>query len=126
VFVNTRPGEVVPGSLRVGWLAQLHPTVTVVEVDHDLPTDFSDQELWLRWMALFRARWPHPDGPHAVFSSDGYVGELADRFGATPVVIDPDREAVPISATAIRRSPAEHLEYLAPPVRAWVEAAWLQ
>jgi hypothetical protein len=126
VFVNTRSGEVVPGSLRAGWLAELHPTITVVQVDHDLPTDFSDPELWCRWMELFRDRWPHPDGPHAVFSSDGYVGELAARFGAVPVVMDPGRDVVPISATAIRRSPADHLEYLAPPVRTWVEAAWLR
>jgi hypothetical protein len=32
---------------------------------------------------------------------------------------------VPISATRIREQPAEHLDYLAPPVRAWVEVTWL-
>jgi len=125
VFVNTRPGEVVPGPLRAGWLAQLHPGVAVVEVAHDLPTDFADQTLWDRWMDLLRSRWPHRDGPHAVFASDGYVDELAQRFGASPVAIDPGRDTVPISATRIREAPGEHLDYLAPPVRAWVEATWL-
>jgi NadR type nicotinamide-nucleotide adenylyltransferase len=125
VFVNSRAGEVVPGRLRAGWLAALHPAVTVIEVEHELPTDFGDESLWERWMALLRSRWPMPVGPHAVFSADPYVGELARRFGAEAVVIDPDRTRVPISATRIREHPGEHLEYLAPPVREWVAAEWL-
>lgn len=122
VFVNTRDGELVPGELRAAWLAELHPDVTVVEVRHDLDTNFADEALWARWMALFRSRWPHPDGPHAVFSSDPYIDELARRFGAKAIVVDADRVAVPISATQIREAPADHLDRLAPPVRAWVQA----
>jgi HTH-type transcriptional repressor of NAD biosynthesis genes len=122
VFVNTRDGEMVPGELRAGWLAELHPDVTVVEVSHDHDTDFDDEALWARWMALLRSRWPRPTGPHVVFSSDAYVSELARRFGAESVVVDAERRTVPISATQIREAPADHLDRLAPPVRAWVEA----
>ena len=122
VFVNTRNGELVPGELRAAWLAELHPNVVVVEVRHDLDTDFADEALWARWMALFQSRWPHEEGPHAIFSSDAYVGGIAARFGAVPVVVDADRVAVPISATQIREAPADHLDRLAPPVRAWVQA----
>ena len=126
VFVNTRDGEVVPGGLRAGWLAELHPDVTVVEVHHDLDTDFGDEELWARWIALFQERWPLAGaGPAAVFSSDPYAAELARRLGAACIVVDADRVAVPISATRVREQPADHLDFLAPPVRAWVEAAWL-
>jgi HTH-type transcriptional repressor of NAD biosynthesis genes len=121
VFVNARDGELVPGELRAGWLAELHPHVTVVEVRHDLDTNFDDEQLWARWMALFRSRWPHAEGPHAVFSSDPYIGELARRFGAEAIVVDAERTTVPISATMIRESPADHLHRLAPNVRAWVE-----
>ncbi|MFT3852674.1 MAG: adenylyltransferase/cytidyltransferase family protein [Ilumatobacteraceae bacterium] len=121
VFVNTRDGELVPGELRAGWLADLHPTVTVVEVRHDLDTNFDDEELWARWMALFRSRWPHETGPDVVFSSDAYVDGIAARFGARPMVVDADRATVPISATMIRESPAAHLDFLAPNVREWVE-----
>jgi hypothetical protein len=99
-----------------------------VEVRHDLDTDFGDEELWARWIALFRERWPvglAQDGPDVVFSSDPYADELARRLGAACVVVDAEREIVPVSATRIRERPAEHLDYLAPPVRAWVEAAWL-
>lgn len=125
VFVNTRDGEAVPGELRAQWLADLHPTVTVVEVHHDLDTDFGDEALWDQWMELFRARWPLADGPDVVFSSEGYGSEIARRFGAEGVSVDPDRGAVPISATMVRQRPGDHLDFLAPEVRAWVEANWL-
>ena len=126
VFVNTSPErDTAPGGLRAQWLAELHPDVTVIEVRHRLGTDFDDEELWARWMALFDRMWPHDTGPHVVFSSDGYVVELARRFGADHVVVDAERAAVPISATQIREDPASHLHRLAPPVRAWVQANWL-
>jgi len=120
VFVNTRDGELVPGSLRAAWLAELHPSVTVIEVHHDLNTNFDDEVLWSQWMALFRSRWPHDTGPHAVFSSDPYIDGLARRFGADAVVVDADRVTVPISATQIREAPVDHIDRLAPPVRTWV------
>jgi cytidyltransferase-like protein len=126
VFVNTRDGEVVPGELRATWLAELHPAVTVREVRHDLDTDFTDEDLWRQWIELFRSHWPGPGGgPDVVFSSDAYVDELARRLGAARVVIDPGRRTVPISATLVRDKPAEHLDRLAPSVRAWVEETWL-
>lgn len=126
VFVNTRDGEVVPGALRTAWLAQLHPEATVIEVHHDLDTDFGDEALWARWMTLLRSAWPGPgEGPDVVFSSESYGNELARRFGAEAVGVDPGRVTVPVSATMVREAPADHLDRLAPPVRAWVEANWL-
>ena len=122
VFVNTRDGELVPGSLRAQWLAELHPDVRVVEVAHDLETNFADESLWAKWMELFRSHWPHSTGPDVIFSSDPYVDELARRFGAEAVVVDADRTTVPISATMIRESPGDHLEMVAPQVRAWIES----
>jgi HTH-type transcriptional regulator, transcriptional repressor of NAD biosynthesis genes len=125
VFVNSGRVDAVPGRLRAGWLAELHPDVTVVEVVHELPTDFGDEELWQRWIDLFRAHWPFDGGPAVVCSSDPYVAELARRLGAEPIVVDAERATVPVSATMIREDPAAHLDRLAPPVRAWVEAEWL-
>jgi HTH-type transcriptional regulator, transcriptional repressor of NAD biosynthesis genes len=126
VYVNSSSArDAAPGSLRAGWLAELHPDVIVVEVVHDLPTDWDDEDLWRRWIELFRGHWPHEAGPDIVFSSDPYVAELARRLGAEPVVVDADRVNVPISATMVRNDPAAHLGMLAPPVRAWVEANWM-
>ena len=126
VYVNSSTvRDAAPGRLRANWLAELHPTVSVHEVPHRLGTDFDDEDLWNRWMALFRSVWPHGAGPHVVFSSDDYVGELARRFDAASVVVDADRVNVPISATEIRAAPADHLHHLADPVRAWVESNWV-
>ncbi len=126
VYVNTSPDrDAAPGHLRAGWLAELHPHVRVIELRHRLATDFDDEGLWAKWMALFTEMWPHDDGPHAVFSSDAYVVELASRFGAEHVVVDAERVVVPISATQIRTDPGAHLDRLAPPVRTWVRANWL-
>jgi NadR type nicotinamide-nucleotide adenylyltransferase len=126
VYVNSSAiRDSAPGALRAAWLAELHPDVRVVEVVHQLGTDFDDEELWQRWIELFRAHWPLASGPDVVCSSDPYVAELARRLGAEPVVVDADRTNVPISATMIRADPGAHLDMLAPPVRQWVEANWL-
>lgn len=125
VFVNSGRRDAVPGAQRAAWLAELHPEVTVIEVVHDLPTNFGDEALWQRWIDLFRDRWPLPDGPDVVCSSDHYVTELARRLGAEPLVVDAERQEVPISASKVRADPGAHLDHLAPPVRAWVEENWL-
>jgi cytidyltransferase-like protein len=120
VFVNTADGEWAPGELRASWLASLHPHVEVRQVAHSLPTDMGDPGLWDRWMALLWSHWPHDDGPHVVVSSDFYTGELASRFGAEPLLFDPDRVTVPISATMIRADPTAHLDRVAPSVADWI------
>ena len=125
VFVNSGPRDAVPGHLRAGWLAELHPEATVVEVVPDLPTDFGDEVLWQRWIDLFRARWPLSSGPDVVCSSDPYVSELARRLGADAGDVVAERPAVPVSASLVGADPAAHLHHLAPPVRAWVEENWL-
>ena len=125
VFVNTKEGEAAPGHLRAQWLQELHPDVTVVQVEHNLHNDWEDQELWAKWIDLLRSKWPLVSGPDVVVSSDFYISELATRLDAEALVCDPERTNVPISATLIRNDPATHLERLAPSVRDWVERNWL-
>lgn len=126
VYVNwSSRRDTVPGELRATWLTELHPNVEIRGVWHQLGTDFDDEELWSKWMALFRDHWPYDDGPHAVFSSDPYVSGLAERFDAEAITIDAERNAVPISATQIRERPHDHLDMVAEPVRAWIESNWI-
>ena len=126
VFVNSSfSRDTVPGELRATWLAAEHPSVEVRVVRHSLATDWDDEELWAKWIRLFRSHWPHEVGPHAVFSSDSYVSGIAERLDAVAVSVDPDRAVVPISASQIRREPAAHLDKVAPPVRQWIESNWL-
>ena len=125
VYVNSGPADAAPGRLRAAWLGELHPDVTVIEVVHDLHTNWHDEALWARWIELFRSHWPYRDGPHVVVSSEGYSSELARRLGANPVIVDQERVTVPVSATMIRNDPGRHLHRLAEPVRTWVEANWV-
>ena len=126
VYVNSSFAlDTVPGELRAMWLADAHPAVEVRVVRHSLATDRDDEELWARWIALFRSQWPYEVGPDAVFSSDAYVSGIAERLDAEAVTVDPDRLAVPITATQIREEPAAHLDKVAPPVRQWIESNWL-
>lgn len=126
VYVNSSERrDAAPGDLRARWLADHHPGVVVRPVHHDLATDWNDEDLWARWIELFRRHWPHDDGPHVVFSSDHYVGGIADRLGAVAELVDPERVHVPISATQIRSDPAGHLDRVHPPVRRWIEENWL-
>lgn len=126
VYVNSSfARDTVPGELRATWIAEAHPNVEVRVVRHSLATDWNDDDLWSEWIQLFRDHWPHEIGPHAVFASDGYVSEIADRLDAEPVTVDPDRATVPISATEIRDEPAAHLDKVTPRVRQWIESNWL-
>ncbi|HET6859895.1 MAG TPA: AAA family ATPase, partial [Streptomyces sp.] len=54
----------------------------------------------------------------AVFTSEAYGDELARRFGADSVCVDPERTAFPVSATAVRADPPGCWDFLEPPVRA--------
>ncbi|MGA9275875.1 adenylyltransferase/cytidyltransferase family protein [Ilumatobacter sp.] len=126
VYVNSSfARDTVPGELRAAWLAEAHPNVEVRVVRHSLATDWDDEDLWARWIELFRSHWPHESGPDAVFSSDAYVSGIASRLDAVAVTVDPDRVTVPVTATQIRDEPAAHLDKVTPPVRQWIESNWL-
>jgi len=55
-----------------------------------------------------------------VFSSEAYGEELARRFGAQAVIVDPQRIKVPVSGTAVRADPVAHWGLLGPGVRGWL------
>jgi len=135
------PGCGVPA--RSGWLAELFPAVTQLALDEqalaqlrtahpglpDLPhNDASELE-----HRLFVAEvcWRvFGVAVDAVFTSerygDGFAEELRRQFSAaagvtasvTHVLVDLERKAVPISATAIRADRDLGLEFLSPVVRA--------
>ena len=89
-----------------------------------LPPDASDdatQQHFLAWLlaeVLQRA-------PDAMFASEPYVqpcaAVLAERLGhaVTPVLVDPARQAVPVSATRIRQAPDSLRHFL--PADVWAD-----
>jgi len=129
VLVLGRDDEGMGVVTRVEWLRRNHlerPNVRVVGVIDNNPTDFDDERLWTRHMRVIHAALEGaPDAAtlpviNLVFSSENYGVELARRFSARHVAVDPERLALPISATMIRADPVAQQDFLSPTVRASV------
>ena len=120
VVVAPSSRESVPLDLRVAWLRAAHgPNVHVVGVHDDHPVDYADPDIWELHMQVFRTA-AGVSRVDAVFSSEPYGLELAERFGATPVIVDLDRSRIPVSGTAVRADPIAHWSMLGPGVRGWL------
>ncbi|MFV2175578.1 AAA family ATPase [Actinomadura sp. LOL_016] len=129
VVVAASSVESVPLALRTAWLREAHrqPNVEVVPVVDDAEIDYGSDEIWSAHVAAFRAGLALRSGlgvnvppVDAVFSSEPYGAELAARFSAAHVPVDPPRERFPVSGTAVREDPAANWEWLSPPVRAYL------
>ncbi|MEU8613840.1 AAA family ATPase [Actinoplanes sp. NPDC048791] len=120
VVVAPSSRESVPLELRLAWLREAHPEhVRFVGVHDDHPVDYADPRAWELHTAVFRAA-AGPDRVDAVFSSEAYGEELARRFGAQAVTVDPERIKTPVSGTAVRADPVAYWDLLDPGVRAWL------
>lgn len=125
--------ESIPMDLRIAWLREAFQTdahVRITGVLDDIPVDYNDSAIWEQHVELMRQAVSQIEGAlpeseragpvDAVFTSEHYGAELARRFGATSVVIDPPREVFPVSGTAVRNDPLANWDYLDAPVRAWL------
>ncbi|MFC7092951.1 AAA family ATPase [Jeongeupia naejangsanensis] len=110
---------------RVAWLraclADL-PNVCVVGALDDVPVDYHDPAIWDAHVAIMRSAVAQGTAAgvavDAVFTSEGYGSELARRFNAAPVCLDPQRALHPVSGTAVRADLAGQWRQLPAPVRA--------
>ncbi|MDG4788597.1 AAA family ATPase [Micromonospora sp. WMMD1102] len=121
VLVAPSRRESIPLELRLDWLREVHATdrhVRFVGRYDEHPVDYADPAAWDAHCAVFRAALGG-SLVDAVFSSEAYGAELARRFGAVDVPVDPARSAVPVSGTAVRADPVAHWGMLSAPVRAW-------
>ncbi|HVV85438.1 MAG TPA: AAA family ATPase [Kofleriaceae bacterium] len=107
---------------RVRWLREVHAAdahVTITGIADDHPVDYDSDAAWRAHVALMReATGAVTEEPiDAVFTSEAYGAELARRFGARHVAVDPGRATHPVSGTAVRADPVRHWDDLAAPVR---------
>ena len=114
--------ESIPLAQRVDWLREAHAlesNVTVTGIMDDVPIDYADPAIWTQHVALMRLALARIAAPPvtAVFTSEPYGAELARRFDAIAVAVDPGRRLAPVSSTLVRSDPAAHWEYLSAPVR---------
>ncbi len=120
VLVCTLEREEIPGADRFAWMQELLPGMRVLHHDRDVPQAPDEHpDFWPIWRDICRAA--HPEPIDAVFGSEPYVTRLAVELDAEPVILDPDRLAFPISATAIRADPAAHWDMVPGPVRTFYQ-----
>ncbi|MFF4651158.1 AAA family ATPase [Streptomyces sp. NPDC001380] len=126
VVAMAADAESVPLADRVAWLREAYagrPHVAVTGVTDNLAVDYGSGAAWDGHTALMSkavAAGPHRARPvDAVFTSEPYGAELARRFGAADVRLDPGRATFTVSGTAVRADPAAFWDALEPPVRAW-------
>jgi NadR type nicotinamide-nucleotide adenylyltransferase len=121
--------ESIPLADRVAWLRETHPqpSVEIVPVVDDIEIDYASDAIWSAHVEVFRSGLASLAGlgvdvpaVDAVFSSEDYGAELARRFSAVHVPVDPPRERFPVSGSAVRADPAACWEWLSPPVRGYL------
>lgn len=135
--------ESIPLDLRVSWLREAlaeHANVTVTGIVDDIAVDYHDPDIWQAHEDLMREAVAHADAERAnaataataaapskdhrpvdaVFTSEGYGEELARRFEAAAVCLDPHRALYRVSGTAVRADPVAHWDLLPPAVQAWL------
>ena len=112
VILCAKPADTIPGELRGRWLREIHPPAEVMVIDDRY--DENDSRIWaentVRWLGR---------APDAVFTSEDYGDHYAELMGSKHVLVDKQRERVPISGTAVRNDPYANWDFIEPPVRAW-------
>lgn len=121
VVVAPSTVESIPLADRLAWLREVHagsPHVRFAGVYDDLPIDYGSADIWEAHCAVFRSA-VGDRRVDCIFSSEPYGDELARRFDAVHVSVDPARSTVHISGTAIRADPVANWAFLSPPARGW-------
>jgi len=113
IVVRTQPADSVAGATRLAWCRELADAVELACAPPAAARD--DVAFWAHWAREVRALAPTAE---ALVSSDREAWRLADVLGVAFVLIDPDRLAVPISASQLRGDPHAAWDYLAPAARA--------
>ena len=118
VIIGSLKRETIPGELRFRWLRELCPGVEVLHLTDENPQEPHEHpDFWNIWTRSIRGIYPR--GPEVLFSSEHYGDRLAQCLGARHVMVDQDRNTVPVSATMIRNDPYGNWEYLPPPVKGY-------
>lgn len=113
IVVDNIMDEVIAVARRIEWVRRQYPTAVVLTQSHPLPQDPSETPFfWDIWREELLRLLPHPID--AVFASEQYGERLAKELSADFVMVDPDRQAVPISATLIRQDIVGQWHNLAP------------
>lgn len=112
VIVCGKPSDPIPADLRAEWLREITPAAEIMLIEDRY--DPNDSRIWaentIRWLGR---------APDAVFTSESYGDAYAAHLGCVHESVDPARNIIPCSGTAVRNDPFALWDYIDPPVRAW-------
>jgi HTH-type transcriptional regulator, transcriptional repressor of NAD biosynthesis genes len=112
--------EGIPWDLRLKWLQERHPSVTVKAAQDEVRTDYNNSDVWREHVLVMKRALRGSSVVTHVYGSEHYIAELARWFGATPRVVDLSRSKVPVSGTAVRGNLRGNWQFLEAPVRSWI------
>ncbi|HBS32353.1 MAG TPA: transcriptional regulator [Parvularcula sp.] len=116
VLVCSTDAAPIRGALRFDWMRKMSPGAGVIHLHRDLPQAPEDHpDFWEIWRTAILNALPAP--PTHVFASEHYVFRLAEALGAVPVLVDPERKAIPVSGSALYEAPHAHWAHLPREVR---------
>lgn len=121
VLLCHHPGEPIPGAVRLRWLQETLGESEGIEIkafEYDTarlsPSSEASEEAARDWADAIRTEVP---GIDVFVSSEAYGPMVARYLGIRHLAFDPERQEVPVSASAIRRAPLRYWAYLPPAVR---------
>lgn len=111
IVVDNIMDDVIAVSKRIRWVKREYPEAIVLTQPHPLPQDPSETpEFWNIWRETLCALLP--EKIDAVFASETYGNRLAKELNAEFIMVDCERQRVPISATSIRSDIVKNWQYL--------------
>jgi NadR type nicotinamide-nucleotide adenylyltransferase len=102
----------IPLKIRCQWIKYLYPNVVVIE-GKDSPEVCGDSDEVKKIQDAYILSVVNEKITH-FFSSEWYGEHVSAALGAKNIVVDIEREKVPISATLIRKNRSNALKYLHP------------
>lgn len=116
ILISVEPGDPIEGENRSGWMQAIFPNARVFEVELPMPDGPEDpSDIWTKWAgAVAGLSIPKVD---VVMAGDRTGFEFAKAFGASPVIIDPDRDVLSVTSANLLRAPFENWAYIPGVVR---------
>ena len=106
----------IPGAKRLQWLLEMFPSVRVVGIDCASPVDGAASPPVLRTLRD-EIQDLHRAPIDRLIASDRRQSALADALGTRFTLLDPDRQAVPVTSAEIRADPLARWRFVPPAVR---------
>ena len=116
VLIYNAPGHTpIPLPRRAGWIRTLYPAVEVVECP-DGPMEVGETPAIKRMHEEYILGKLQGRAIDRFYSSEFYGEHVSLALGAEDCRVDPERAAVPVSGTVIRRDPYAHRAFIDPSV----------